>query len=75
MYENKFSFLYGNMFAGGIIIGLVPQILVRLFKWFGVPIGIPLMVGADIFFGLFIGAVQAFVFAVLAVAYISVLGG
>jgi F-type H+-transporting ATPase subunit a len=64
--------LYGNIFAGGIIIGVVPEILVKLFHWFGVPIGVVFMIIADLFFGLFIGAIQALVFAMLAVAYITI---
>lgn len=64
--------LYGNIFAGGIIIGVVPEILVKLFHWFGVPVGIVFMTLANLFFGLFIGAIQALVFAMLAVAYITI---
>ncbi len=64
--------LYGNIFAGGIIIGVIPEILVKLFHWLGVPVGIVLMTVANLFFGLFIGAIQALVFAMLAVAYITI---
>ncbi len=64
--------LYGNIFAGGIIIGVIPEILVELFHWLGVPVGIVLMTVANLFFGLFIGAIQALVFAMLAVAYITI---
>lgn len=64
--------LYGNIFAGGIIIGVIPEILVKLFHWFGVPVGVALMTVANLFFGLFIGAIQALVFAMLAVAYITI---
>ncbi|OQX82538.1 MAG: ATP synthase F0 subunit A [Candidatus Omnitrophica bacterium 4484_49] len=64
--------LYGNIFAGGIIIGVVPEILVKLFHWLGVPVGVVLMTVANLFFGLFIGAIQALVFAMLAVAYITI---
>jgi F-type H+-transporting ATPase subunit a len=65
--------LFGNIFAGGIVIALVPWILVNLLNWWGVPLGIIFMPALNAFFGFFIGAIQAFVFALLAVAYIGVL--
>jgi F-type H+-transporting ATPase subunit a len=65
--------LFGNIFAGGIVISLVPWILVQLLKGWGVPLGIVIMPALNAFFGIFIGAVQALVFALLAVAYIGVL--
>lgn len=65
--------LYGNIFAGGMIIAVIPEILVKLMSWLGVPLGIVIMTIANFFFGLFIGAIQAFVFAMLAVAYITIL--
>jgi F-type H+-transporting ATPase subunit a len=65
--------LYGNIFAGGIIISVIPIILVQLFKFFGIPLGILAMPLINAFFVLFIGAIQAFVFSMLALAYITVL--
>ena len=65
--------LFGNIFAGGLLVALVPYLLMRLFDWWGVGLGIVLMPVLNGFFGLFIGAVQALVFALLAVAYIGVL--
>ena len=65
--------LYGNIFAGGIVIAVIPIILVQLFKFFGIPLGILAMPAINAFFVLFIGAVQAFVFSMLALAYITVL--
>jgi F-type H+-transporting ATPase subunit a len=65
--------LFGNMFAGGIIIAVIPIILVNIFKIFGIPLGILGMPLINAFFGLFIGGIQAFVFAMLALAYIAVL--
>ena len=65
--------LFGNIFAGGIIVAVIPMIVLKLFKFWGVPaiiIATPLLKG---FFGLFLGGIQAFVFVVLAIAYISVL--
>lgn len=65
--------LFGNIFAGGIIIAMIPAILSELLKWWGVPLGIIIMPALNIFFGFFIGVVQALVFALLAAAYIGVL--
>lgn len=65
--------LFGNIFAGGIVISMVPVILWQIFKWWGLPINILSMPILNAFFGFFIGSIQAFVFAMLAVAYISVL--
>ena len=65
--------LFGNIFAGGIIISLVPWVLVKLLNWWGVPLGVVAMPVLNAFFGLFIGAIQALVFTLLAVAYIGVL--
>lgn len=67
--------LYGNIFAGGVIISLVPFLLGQLNKWIGLPIGIPINAALTAFFALFLGGIQAFVFALLAVAYIAVLRG
>jgi len=55
--------LFGNILGGSIIIAVVSG-LTRYFIW---PIGLSL------FFGLFIGAIQAFVFTMLALVYIAVL--
>lgn len=55
--------LYGNILGGAIII----QVLSNLIRYVGLPIVL------NLFFGLFVGAVQAFVFAMLALTYIAVL--
>jgi F-type H+-transporting ATPase subunit a len=65
--------LFGNIFAGGAMISILPVLLVKLFKWVGIPVGLLTMPVVDTFFGLFIGGIQAFVFTVLAMAYISIL--
>lgn len=65
--------LFGNMFAGGIIISIIPVILIQLFKTLGIPLGILGMPLIKAFFGLFIGGIQAFVFSMLALTYIAVL--
>ena len=54
--------LYGNIFGGAILITVLSERLL--------PLVVPAIFNA--FFGLFIGAIQAFVFAMLAVAYINV---
>lgn len=55
--------LYGNILGGAIII----QVISNLTRYIALPIGL------NFFFGLFVGAVQAFVFAMLALTYIAVL--
>jgi len=55
--------LYGNILGGAIII----QVISSLTRYMILPIGL------NFFFGLFVGAVQAFVFAMLALTYIAVL--
>jgi len=53
--------LFGNLFGGGILITVFSTALVPLI----VPVGL------NLFFGLFAGLIQAFVFAMLAVIYIN----
>ncbi len=65
--------LFGNIFAGGIIISVIPVILIQLFKTLGIPLGILAMPLVKAFFGIFIGGIQAFVFSLLALTYIAVL--
>jgi F-type H+-transporting ATPase subunit a len=65
--------LFGNIFAGGIVIALVPTIIMKLLHYWGIPLVLisnPLLKG---FFGIFIGGIQALVFTILAVAYMGVL--
>jgi F-type H+-transporting ATPase subunit a len=55
--------LFGNVFGGAILIAVISSgKITQLF----------LPAGLNAFYGLFIGAIQAFVFALLAVAYINV---
>ncbi len=53
--------LFGNIFGGGIIIVIVSELL----RYIMIPVGL------FAFFGLFAGAIQAFVFTMLAVSYIA----
>ncbi len=55
--------LFGNMFGGAILIGLVYSFSIT--RW-----GFPVLL--NVYFGIFSGFVQAFVFAILTVAYINV---
>ncbi len=55
--------LFGNMFGGAIMLSIIYSFAFLSF-------GFPLIVTG--FYGLFQGAIQAFVFAILAVAYINV---
>ena len=54
--------LYGNVFGGAVLITVLTAKLI--------PILLPAIF--QMFYGLFIGAIQAFVFALLAVSYINV---
>lgn len=54
--------LFGNMFGGAIMLSIIYSFTFLSF-------GFPLIV--NLFYGLFEGAIQAFVFAILAVAYIN----
>jgi F-type H+-transporting ATPase subunit a len=65
--------LFGNIFAGSIILALIPSIIIRLLKLWGIPLVIVSSPIVNAFFGIFIGGVQAFVFTILAVTYIGVL--
>ena len=64
--------LYGNIFAGGVVISLLPFLFSKI-KWLGVFVGTPVNLLFSLFFGIFLAAIQAFVFTMLAIAYISVL--
>ena len=55
--------LFGNITGGGVIFVVISNLIYHV----GLPIGM------NMFFGLFSGAVQAFVFSMLAVVYIGVL--
>ena len=55
--------LFGNMFGGAAMLTILYMFAITSVGW-------PLIVNA--FYGLFEGAIQAFVFAILAVAYINV---
>lgn len=65
--------LFGNIYAGGIVVALIPFIVLKLLGAWGVPLLLVMMPVLKAFFDVFVGAVQAFVFALLAAAYISVL--
>ncbi len=65
--------LFGNIYAGGIVVSLIPFIVLKLLGYWGIPFLLVLMPILKAFFDVFVGAVQAFVFALLAAAYISVL--
>ncbi len=70
--------LFGNMFAAGIIIALLGPIVFKIGGILAVPkvvtspLVVMFLVIAQGFYGIFIGAIQAFVFAVLALTYIAV---
>jgi len=69
--------LFGNMFGGAVIFAVVGPIVFEISKTIGVPLAIAspflilLFLILQVFFGLFIGTVQAFVFSVLALTYIG----
>ncbi|MFO8033576.1 MAG: F0F1 ATP synthase subunit A [Candidatus Bipolaricaulota bacterium] len=61
--------LFGNILGGAILTTLVPVLLARVI-WL-LPFAFPLGILVDGFFGLFVGTIQALVFALLASAYIN----
>lgn len=69
--------LFGNIMGGAVILivgaGIIYQFIEPTIMGFFIAPFIVLPLGMSFFFGLFIGLVQAFVFAMLALTYISVL--
>ncbi|NQT90989.1 MAG: F0F1 ATP synthase subunit A [Candidatus Omnitrophica bacterium] len=71
--------LFGNIFAGAIIFALTGPVIIKTFDAIGMPeyAASPFIFGAYLtsqaFFGLFVGTVQALVFALLALTYIAIL--
>jgi len=63
--------LFGNIMGGGIILAVVMKLLIKFL--IGRGLILPLELGLKAFFGLFVGLVQAFVFAMLALTYIAVM--
>lgn len=60
--------LYGNMFAGGVLMGLLATMMTSSF--FGAIGGaIPMLAWQG--FSLFIGAIQAFIFTMLTMVYLA----
>ena len=71
--------LFGNIFAGAIIFALTGPVIIKTFHAIGLPtysatptILIAYLV-SQAFFGFFVGTVQALVFSLLALTYISIL--
>lgn len=71
--------LFGNIYAGGIILALAGPVTLKVFRALALPaysaspfllFGYMVLQG---FFGLFVGIVQALVFSLLALTYIAVL--
>jgi F-type H+-transporting ATPase subunit a len=62
--------LFGNILGGSVVIMVVVTLLMRLV--YVLPMAVFLQVGMNLFLGLFVGAVQAFVFAMLALVYIAI---
>jgi F-type H+-transporting ATPase subunit a len=62
--------LFGNILGGTVVIMVVVSLLMRVVYF--LPLGVFVRVGLDLFLGLFVGLVQAFVFAMLAMVYIAI---
>jgi len=71
--------LFGNMYAGGIILALAGPVTLKVFRALALPAysASPFLLFIYMilqgFFGLFVGIVQALVFSLLALTYIAVL--
>jgi F-type H+-transporting ATPase subunit a len=61
--------LYGNIYAGEVLLTLIAKMMTNL-GWVSLPLAIPLEM-VWIAFSLFIGSIQAFVFATLSMVYMS----
>ncbi|KAF1305468.1 F0F1 ATP synthase subunit A [Enterococcus saccharolyticus] len=61
--------LYGNIFAGEVLLGLIVS-MVNNMGWLALPLAIPLEM-IWIGFSLFIGAIQAYVFVTLTMVFLS----
>ena len=61
--------LYGNIFAGEVLLGLIANMFISL-GWWALPIVMPLEM-IWIGFSLFIGAIQAYVFVTLTMVFMS----
>lgn len=61
--------LYGNIFAGEVLLGLIANMFTSL-GWWSLPIAMPLEM-IWIGFSLFIGAIQAYVFVTLTMVFMS----
>ncbi|MBN1917001.1 MAG: F0F1 ATP synthase subunit A [Verrucomicrobia bacterium] len=62
--------LFGNILGGSVVMLVVITLMMRLV--YVLPVAVFLQVGMNLFLGLFVGAVQAFVFAMLAMVYIAI---
>lgn len=61
--------LYGNIYAGEVLLTLIAKMMTSL-GWLSLPLAIPLEM-IWIAFSLFIGSIQAFVFVTLSMVYMS----
>lgn len=61
--------LYGNIFAGEVLLGLIANMMNQI-GWLSLPLVIPLEM-VWIGFSLFIGAIQAYVFVTLSMVFMS----
>ncbi|GMG67870.1 F0F1 ATP synthase subunit A [Tetragenococcus halophilus] len=61
--------LYGNIFAGEVLLGLIASMVNNL-GWLSLPLAVPLEM-IWIGFSLFIGAIQAYVFVILAMVFLD----
>lgn len=61
--------LYGNIFAGEVLLGLIANMFISL-GWWSLPVVLPLEM-IWIAFSLFIGAIQAYVFVTLTMVFMS----
>ena len=61
--------LYGNIFAGEILLGVIASMIPGM-GWFALPLAMPLEM-IWIAFSLFIGAIQAYIFVTLTMVFLS----
>jgi len=64
--------LYGNIMAGHILVAVFLQLGIQVLKPLRIPVGVPLHL-PFLFLEVLIGAIQAFVFALLSTVYIAMM--
>ena len=63
--------LFGNIFGGSVIVSIFKGVIAGSFLWQTLALALGINLILMLFFGLFEGFIQAFVFSILSITYIS----